>query len=86
MATTGVSRHLVIFEDAVKRARRLGVYRRFVGLVRDLDRGLREDPETTFEALRREPIVGRVAGYAARRLRMGKHRVFRYLDCEGGSS
>lgn len=73
---------LVVFEDAVKRARRLGVYERFVDLVMDLDRRLRGEPEAIIEALRGEPVVGRVAGYAARRLRMGKYRVFYYLDYE----
>ena len=58
------------------------MYGRFMNLVRDLRRRLREEPEAAVRALSREPVVGRVAGYAARRLRMGKYRVFYYLDYE----
>lgn len=77
-----ISWKVLIHEDALKQARKLGIYNRFIKFARELQKALQETSDSKIKALMREPIVLRIMGLPVRRIRMGKYRIFYYLDFE----
>ncbi|RLE77447.1 MAG: hypothetical protein DRJ44_01940 [Thermoprotei archaeon] len=77
-----ISWKVLIHEDALKQARKLGIYNRFIKFARELQKALQETSDSKIKALMREPIVLRIMGLLVRRIRMGKYRIFYYLDFE----
>jgi len=69
-------------ESFVKSAEKLRVYDRVTEFLNELVEDLEKDPEHTIQYLERQPKIIKIEDKIVRRLRMGRYRLFYFVDHE----
>lgn len=71
---------ILMTEEFVKNAEKLGVYDRVLGFLNDLAEELNRSPRHTLEYFEKQPRIARIDDKVLRRIRMGRYRMFYYMD------
>jgi len=73
---------ILLTDDLTKNANKLKVYDRVMEFLNELVEDLEKDPEHTIQYLERQPKIIKIEDKIVRRLRMGRYRLFYFVDHE----
>lgn len=71
---------ILVMDSFIKNAKKLRVLDRALKFLDELERDLEKDPNHTLQYLERQSRVGRIGDKILRRVRMGRYRLFYFID------
>ena len=67
-------------KEFIKNKEKLGDPKEVKKFLDELEKELRENPDKTIKMLEREPMIARIEKIRLKRIRIGRYRVFYYID------